>query len=482
MRAVDILPAGPTAGADQAEVAPKNFRRESGAGDFDQAMSQALSPPGKKSHPAPHLRHPSNDLSERPVPAKSTAKTSATEAAGPANADEPVAQKADAEAKHSAELPEKLSPDPAPVWPFPAAVANVLPPLLLSPTSVPPVNSSGTSTAVESGKNFHGEVLVTSAIANETKTVNPLDSQNQSSVLPGQRSPTEVGVLPSAEPKDIAPGAMTLSAAQFVAVAETAQPTPLPDETMSAAWEKSAATIIAGQMAKDAGTGVATTTAAMKKTDNMAKVAGLEVKVLPGTGQETPRETVLAPRLAVSPVRSTENNSLDANLTFSNGAALSLPPTAPTVSFSPVEIPSLTDARLKSVERTHDMVALHAMRLVESKSDVLSVVIKPAVGTELTLELRQRESGVEAHAVLSRGDFQFLNQHWPELQQRLEQRGIKLAALGGETNFSQDNQQQQRSARDEAAMESAAAFAEFASLGGATARRAMSLNGWESWA
>jgi hypothetical protein len=219
----------------------------------------------------------------------------------------------------------------------------------------------------------------------------------------------------------------------------------------------------------------------MKKTDNMAKVAGLEVKVLPGTGQETPRETVLAPRLTVSSVRNSENNLLDANLTFSNGAALPLP-TATTVSFSPVEIPSLTDARLKSVERTHDMVALHAMRLVESKSDVLSVVIKPAVGTELTLELRQRESGVEAHAVLSRGDFQFLNQHWPELQQRLEQRGIKLAALGGETNFSQDNQQQQRSARDEAAMESAAAFAEFASLGGATARRAMSLNGWESWA
>jgi hypothetical protein len=221
----------------------------------------------------------------------------------------------------------------------------------------------------------------------------------------------------------------------------------------------------------------------MNKADKTNKVAGLDVQILPGAGQESPRESVLMPRLAVAAVRATENRSQDFTPAFSGGeTALPLPTTAAASAFNTIELPSLTDARLKSMERTHDMVSLHAMRLVESKSDVLSVVIKPAVGTELTLELRQREGGVEAHAVLSRGDFQFLNQHWPELQQRLEQRGIKLAALGGETNFSQDNQQQQRSARDEAAMESAAAFAEFASLGGATARRAMSLNGWESWA
>ena len=48
----------------------------------------------------------------------------------------------------------------------------------------------------------------------------------------------------------------------------------------------------------------------------------------------------------------------------------------------------LTDVRMRALDRTHDMVALHALRLVESKADVLSVMIKPAVGMELSLELR----------------------------------------------------------------------------------------------
>ena len=59
---------------------------------------------------------------------------------------------------------------------------------------------------------------------------------------------------------------------------------------------------------------------------------------------------------------------------------------------------------------------------MQAKSDAesLSVVIRPGAGTELSLELRQRNGAVEAHAILQRGDFQMLNQHWPELQAQLE--------------------------------------------------------------
>jgi hypothetical protein len=115
------------------------------------------------------------------------------------------------------------------------------------------------------------------------------------------------------------------------------------------------------------------------------------------------------------------------------------------------------------------------------------VVIKPSVGTELSLELRHRNGGVEAQATLTRGDHQFLNQHWPELQQRLEQRGIKLAPLDGAANFlanDNGNFSQHQTSREEAAQQ-AAAFAEFASIGsagGATARLAPVHDGWESWA
>jgi hypothetical protein len=142
---------------------------------------------------------------------------------------------------------------------------------------------------------------------------------------------------------------------------------------------------------------------------------------------------------------------------------------------------------MRALDRAHDMMTLHTMRLVESKSDMLSVIIKPAVGTELSLELRQHAGGVEVRATLTRGDHEFLSQHWPDLQQRLELRGIKLAPLGGEANLSADDQRQfqQPQTSQEDAAQQASAFAEFAAagaVGGATARLAAIHEGWESWA
>ena len=96
------------------------------------------------------------------------------------------------------------------------------------------------------------------------------------------------------------------------------------------------------------------------------------------------------------------------------------------------------DLRARAFERAHDMVALHALRLVDSQSDTLHVVIKPGAGMQLSLELRQRGDAVDAQVVLQRGDFDALSQHWPELQQRLEQRGIRLAPLTGSENSATD--------------------------------------------
>ena len=69
------------------------------------------------------------------------------------------------------------------------------------------------------------------------------------------------------------------------------------------------------------------------------------------------------------------------------------------------------------------------MRVNDVGTDSLQVVIKPGAGTQLSLELRQHGGGVEVQAALQQGDFKHLSQHWPELQQRLEQRGIRLAPL-----------------------------------------------------
>lgn len=223
----------------------------------------------------------------------------------------------------------------------------------------------------------------------------------------------------------------------------------------------------------------------MKNSQETNKVADPIVKVLPGAPNGVANEQNL-PLPEPGPARAA--TSAGANSDFALAADDGPAPVATPAALSSMDLPSLTDTQMRALERAHDMVVLHTMRLVESKSDGLSVVIKPSVGTELSLELRQRGDGVEAQATLTRGDHEFLSQHWPDLQQRLEQRGIKLAALGGETGGDflgggQGHFQPQQSPVEEAAQQ-ASAFAEFAASGpsgGASARLAVH-EGWESWA
>lgn len=225
----------------------------------------------------------------------------------------------------------------------------------------------------------------------------------------------------------------------------------------------------------------------MKNQPKATKVAGSEVKVLPVDADADNQGNNLPSHWLVAPVRSSENRNSDLDYSFANG---NNQPTAAdnAAATKVVDLPSLSDAHARTLDRTHDMMVLHATRLVESTSNSLSVVIKPAVGMELSLELRQRSEGIEAQATVTRGDHQFLSQHWPELQQRLEQRGIKLAPLDTNAGLSADDQRQSQSPQnpeEEAALR-ASAFAEFASLdtanGGATARLAVIHDGWESWA
>lgn len=233
------------------------------------------------------------------------------------------------------------------------------------------------------------------------------------------------------------------------------------------------------------GTRVALSDLPMKKSENANKVAGLDAQKLPVGAPGDARETVLPPHATVQLAGGSEKQNSDLNLPLSAATPASLDSVETS---SVISLPSLADARMRDVERTQDLVSLHALRMVDSKSDSLQVVIRPGTGTEMSLELRHRNGGVEAEAILQRGDYQLMNQHWPELQQKLEQRGIRLAPLGGDPNFSPANNgsfSRQQSSREEAAKK-ASAFAEFTvamSRGGATARLApATLGGWESWA
>jgi hypothetical protein len=262
---------------------------------------------------------------------------------------------------------------------------------------------------------------------------------------------------------------------------------PASSETASAASVTDAPTLAGAPAtaAEIAGTGVATTDLPMKDPEEKNKVAGPGVKVLPVDDKDDAAENNLPPQVGAAVAHGSEGNGhLDLGFGSSPDQASG---EANARILSSMDLPSLADARLRALDRTNDMLVLHSMRLEESKLDSLSVVIKPAIGMELALELHQSGDGVEAQATVLRGDHNFLSEHWGDLQQRLEQRGIKLSALNCEAGFSTNDNGQfqppQTSPEDMA--QQASAFAEFAATtagGGASARLATVHDGWESWA
>jgi len=153
-------------------------------------------------------------------------------------------------------------------------------------------------------------------------------------------------------------------------------------------------------------------------------------------------------------------------------------------------VTATADPRISTVERTHDLVAIHAMRLHDANEESLRILLKPGGGLELSLELRRREGAIEARAAMQSGDFDHLNRHWPDLQQRLESRGIRLAPLTCADQFLNSNmngsqQQPNRAFKDDASVSEIFPAFNFASTSATTAAphaARATVQGWESWA
>jgi hypothetical protein len=192
--------------------------------------------------------------------------------------------------------------------------------------------------------------------------------------------------------------------------------------------------VLQNPAAKSHGTSAAKQDVPMKNAEQTNKVAGLAgsgEKVLPGDAGAVARPNVLPVRgnFAPAPMRVAvleANAATPATATDTVRSSGTADETAAVADFS--------NQHIQALDRTQELMTLHASRLVEAKADSLQVVIKPDAGTQLSLELRQRGGGIEAQAVLQKGDFENLKQHWPELQQQLEQRGIKLAPLTSTEN------------------------------------------------
>jgi hypothetical protein len=237
------------------------------------------------------------------------------------------------------------------------------------------------------------------------------------------------------------------------------------------------------------GTSAAKQDMTMKKAEKTPKVAGPAEQDLPGIAtigsEEMPKGQKLSTKDDGHASEKLENAAVEVPLRILTPDDSSTPTVT---AATPASTPAL-DARI--MERTHDIVALHAMRVGEYTSDSLHVVVKPGAGIQLSLELRQSARGIEVHASLHKGDFAQLNEHWSDLQQRLEARGVRMGALTTSENFSSTSHQQFQQSKQQSPNQDplyAGAFAEFALAGSMTeapaarAARATAYRGWETWA
>jgi len=238
------------------------------------------------------------------------------------------------------------------------------------------------------------------------------------------------------------------------------------------------------------GTFVANMAVSMNKADKMNKVAGSDAKaekVLPG-GDALPGTGMNSPMAESSPRLSSQVEQI---LVTGAPTAQSTGPVAATTTTAVAAMPVI-DLGSRALERTHDMVALHALRLLDSNQDSLRVVIKPGAGLQMSLEMRQHGDAIDARMTLQRGDFSPLSRHWPELQQRLEQRGIRLATPTGGDNSAADRGaggfHQSPREYTPSDPEAATAFAAFTLAGPVSTPPAPALaaavprHGWETWA
>jgi hypothetical protein len=236
------------------------------------------------------------------------------------------------------------------------------------------------------------------------------------------------------------------------------------------------------------GTSAAKQDMTMKKADKTPKVAGQTEQDLPGIAVTGTEEASKGQKLAAKDDSHGTDKLETASIEMPLRILSANDSPAPTVTAAAANSPTL-DVRV--LERTHDIVALHAMRLNDTNSDSLHVMVKPGAGIQLSLELRQSARGIEVHASLHKGDFEQLKQHWPDLQQRLEARGVRLGSLTTAENFTSGSHQQFQQSKQQSPNQDplyAGAFAEFALAGsmteapGARAARATAYRGWETWA
>ncbi|MFO1486966.1 MAG: hypothetical protein U1F65_00670 [Verrucomicrobiota bacterium] len=497
MKTFDFFLPTKAAGADADFEAPVFSRSQNKSAEpFDQLMNRALNKPSRDpvdkpsaaKKPATHANaprkaKPAAHPASRPAESAAASKTDKADQAAPEDHDCSTP-----EAKETSRKPATKtdSTDDAPSDTPPVAV-EVLP-------VNPPVEQE-IPTAASAGTELEDSLAIAAVGAEATTVVNP----NETAAMPteGPEVVPGAGMEPKPGDKLSSKDGKKVSGPGFNPAKSAGS------DEIKAALEALAGTAESvaqnpantGDLAADkpqnpaltaTGTSGAEQSGKMKHAETSAKVAGTPAPNAPDVTAVTSASQVVA--RSKPAVKTPARETSDQPSSVSAASALHAAPATETSSANLISASSQTEMRLRALDRTHDILALHGVQLKQSGTDSLHVVIKPGAGLQLSLQMKQTSDGIEAQALVQQGDFHDLNRHWTELQQRLEERGIRLAPLGQDpaaTGGQQNFQQQSRQAPQQDAL-SAGAFAEFASAGAASSRPAPSApvnpRGWESWA
>lgn len=350
------------------------------------------------------------------------------------------------------------------------AAVSVTAGILSASTSVKNITAASAKTPVTDILQSHLSVGAAQTIRKEIESESAASSNLETFANVSSTNPRTAGSTPVTE--QAAPPICEVDAGK-ISAKSAANPTEQSSPAGSDSFSAQQANGSAQAPSAGDGTSSALVMEAMNTDGKQDKTADLAGKFLPGgialVAHGSDLSTGTAQTAPTATVPALSSNSLSgANVSASAG----------------VESYSAGDLPLQTIERTHDLVSAHAMRLDNAGSNTLSVVIKPGSGTQLSLELKQHSDGVEVQAALQRGDYQHLNQNWPDLQQRLEQRGIRLAPLMDQATFSnngsgqfkqQTNQPNEVSAAPESGSTQTATVMQ-------AVPRAKAATGWETWA
>jgi len=162
---------------------------------------------------------------------------------------------------------------------------------------------------------------------------------------------------------------------------------------------------------------------AMKNSTQKNQIAGSREQILPGSGNDA----LSASSTPESVVQREQSGRLS-----SHGEAVSMAMGSGRATGSVQgsgELPPLSGTPLKVSEQLLLTLNREVMQFKSIRAESMAVVLKPDTHTEIFLHLSMRNGGIDVQARFDRGDFSALNSQWTQLQQTMQQQGVRLSSL-----------------------------------------------------